>query len=288
MTSARVMRVAAWVLALVILPLAGFAAVSMGLRLNQYGLAPERLWGLVAIAVACAFGVAYWAALLRGWKAGWTAQIRQANLHLAAGVAVLALLLALPILDFGGIATRNQIDRLNNGKVNAEEFDYTALRWDFGDAGRKALARLAQSGTATQRKLAKAATGQMYRPLWDWNEAQLKVRARWNNLKLQPANAALRDPLQAWLTEERWRCKQACTAIDLGPGAKGGRRVVFVEGNSVEQLLVSSPDVVENMGDEATVPTPAATPGANPRVELRPWTGRSVYVDGKPVGLPFQ
>ena len=55
MTGNRVMRIAAVVLAGVILPLAIFAAVSLGLRLNQYGLAPERLWGLVAVIVACAF-----------------------------------------------------------------------------------------------------------------------------------------------------------------------------------------------------------------------------------------
>ena len=62
----RVMRVAALALAVVILPLAVFAAVSLGLRLNQYGLAPERLWGMVAVIVTCVWGVGYWLALILG------------------------------------------------------------------------------------------------------------------------------------------------------------------------------------------------------------------------------
>src|SRR5690606_17932214 len=48
MPRARVMRSAALVLALVILPLTVFAAVSMGTRIAQHGLSPERLWGLIA------------------------------------------------------------------------------------------------------------------------------------------------------------------------------------------------------------------------------------------------
>ena len=45
-------------------------------------------------------------------------------------------LLALPLVDFGGISARQQVARLNAGEVSAEDFDYAALRWEFGDAGR--------------------------------------------------------------------------------------------------------------------------------------------------------
>jgi hypothetical protein len=112
MTRSRVMRGAGLVLAAVILPLAVFAAFSMGLRLNQYGLAPERLWALVAIVVACVCGVGYWVALVRGRKGGWAGYLRTATFHLALVVCGLAALLALPIFDFGAISTRNQVARL--------------------------------------------------------------------------------------------------------------------------------------------------------------------------------
>src|SRR5687768_16898765 len=117
MSRSRIMRVAAVVLAAVILPLAVFAAVSMGLRLNQHGLAPERLWGLVAIVVACVYGLGFWLALIRGRTSGWAAKMRQTNFHLGLFVCGFALLLALPILDFGAISTRNQVARLESGKV---------------------------------------------------------------------------------------------------------------------------------------------------------------------------
>ncbi len=61
---------AAVVLCAGVLPLGMFAAISMGIRIDQYGLAPERLWALVAIAVAVAYGLAYWVGLARGRRAG--------------------------------------------------------------------------------------------------------------------------------------------------------------------------------------------------------------------------
>ncbi len=121
MTRSLVMRIAAFVLAMGILPLTVFAAVSMGTRVAQHGLSPERLWALVAIAVA----VAYWPCGLGRGGAGQDQGLaalsaRTANLNLAVGVGVLALFLALPILDFGGISAANQVSRLESGKVSAQ------------------------------------------------------------------------------------------------------------------------------------------------------------------------
>ena len=70
MSGNRALRIAGLVLVLSVLPLTVFAAVSMGTRVAQHGLSPERLWGLVAIAVAVAYGLAWLVAVVRGWKAG--------------------------------------------------------------------------------------------------------------------------------------------------------------------------------------------------------------------------
>ena len=45
---------------------------------------------------------------------------------------------------------------LPRGEVTPEQFDFTALRWDFGDAGRRALARLERSSDAKVAELAQA------------------------------------------------------------------------------------------------------------------------------------
>src|SRR5690606_39490088 len=97
MPRAPLMRWSALVLALAILPLTVFAAVSMGTRIDQHGLSPERLWGLVAIAVATAFGLAYGVAGIRGRRAAWRDRLRGATRSLAAGGGVPALWPVLPL-----------------------------------------------------------------------------------------------------------------------------------------------------------------------------------------------
>lgn len=280
MTRNRAMRIAAFVLAAVILPLAVFAAVSMGLRLNQYGLAPERLWGLVAIFVACAWGVGYWAALARGGRRDWTGGLRAANFHLALGGCCLALLLALPILDFGAIATRNQVARLESGKVPPEEFDFAALRWDFGEPGRRALQRLARSADARVAELARTAMKQTQRPYR--NVAGPALADEDFDLRVQPDSPELRRRVLDRLKENPWLCPGFCVALDLGDD-----RVGIVQGANVH--------LVDLLGGEPPIPLPpgrTAEPGEGPgedsRVEVRPWSGRRIYVDGRPVGAPFE
>ncbi|HZF46040.1 MAG TPA: DUF4153 domain-containing protein, partial [Sphingomonadaceae bacterium] len=215
MTRNVVMRVTAFVLAMGILPLTLFAVISMGTRVAQYGLSPERLWGLTAIAVACAYGVAIWVAAIRGKVRGWRPYLRRANLHLAVGVNVYALLLALPILDFGGISTANQLSRLERGKVSAEDFDYDALKWEFGDAGKRALAKLAKSKDADVAKLAREAQARKERR-WNWQEPQEKRDERLANLHGLSNDPKLRAAFEALLKQEGWRCSRPCIVLDLG------------------------------------------------------------------------
>src|SRR3546814_4857887 len=65
----RVLRAAAAVLAIAVLPLAIIAAVSMGLRIGQYGWTPERIWGVIAVGVALAYGLAGLWAVAKGRRA---------------------------------------------------------------------------------------------------------------------------------------------------------------------------------------------------------------------------
>ncbi len=64
----------------------------------------------------------------------------------------MALFLALPILDFGAISARSQLARLESGKIKAEEFDWTAMAFDFGPEGRERLAEIANAGAADVRQ----------------------------------------------------------------------------------------------------------------------------------------
>ena len=138
------LRWGALALAVTILPFAAIAAVSTGTRIGQYGLTPERLWAGVFVGVAVAYGIAYLAALgMR--RLGWAEPARRFNLWLAFGLAGLALLLATPLVGFNAISTHNQIARLAAGKVSPDAFSWSALAFEFGDPGRAALKRLAET-----------------------------------------------------------------------------------------------------------------------------------------------
>jgi hypothetical protein len=151
----RWLQYAALTLVVCVLPLAVLAAMSMGERISQYGWTPERIWGVVAVTIAIAYGLAAWWAVYKGRK-DFDDALRPLQTNLAIGLCGLALFLALPILDFGAISTRSQISRLESGRVAVNEFDWAALKYDFGPAGRDALNRYAESGNSEERKLAGA------------------------------------------------------------------------------------------------------------------------------------
>src|SRR3546814_635578 len=118
----RVLHAAAAVLAVAVLPLAIIAAVSMGLRIGQYGWTPGRMWGAIAVGVALAYGLAgLWAVATK--RRTFDDRLRPLQQRLAIGLMLLAAFLALPVLDFGAISTRDQLARLESGAVKTEKFD---------------------------------------------------------------------------------------------------------------------------------------------------------------------
>lgn len=140
-----VLRWSGLALAAAILPLAVIAAVSTGKRIAQYGITPDRLWAVVFVAVATAYGIGYLLALVRR-RARWADAVRPANVQLALGMLVLVAFLATPLLDFGALSARDQVARLTTGRVKPGKFDWQAMRFDYGPAGREALDRLAREG----------------------------------------------------------------------------------------------------------------------------------------------
>ena len=251
---------------------------------SRSGLSPERLWGLVAIAVAVAYGLAWLVAIVRGWKGGgWRDRLRRANLNLAVLISGVALFLALPILDFGAISARQQLGRLESGKVSAKEFDYEALRWDFGDAGRRALARLEKSGNSQVADYARLAAAQTERT-WRSLEQGPFAEPDEINVRLQPEDAALRAKVVDYLRANRWQCGEYCVAIDLGQAPDGAREIALVTGGSYQRVRLPQ----AGAGTRAPEVTPASAP-LTPKstVEIRTIERRYITIDGKPVGDPL-
>ena len=289
----RALRWASLVLALAILPLALLAAISTGTRIAEYGLSPERLWGIVAVAVAVAYGVAYFAAPIRGRMSGWMERVRSANMHLAVATCVLAFILALPLFDFGAISARNQIARFDAGEVAVDEFDFDALRWDFGDAGREALERLAKSDDAETAELAADALAQEARTYRDV-ERGTERNERLTNLRMQFEDETLRRHVESHVRASPWRCDNPCVALDAGAGDNGRRRVALVEDGRIawEEFDLAQPadQAAVTAAREAAIRGEFDAPEqrAGSQVEIREWSGRRVYIDGQPAGDPFE
>lgn len=291
------------VLAAVMLPLAAIAAISTGLRLDQYGLTPSRLWALTFIIIACAVGLAYWVALGRG-RRQWAASARPANLNLAIGLCALMLLLSTPIVSFGALSARSQVGRLEAGKVTPERFDWAALAYDFGPAGRKALERLAKSPKPAIRTAAAKALAAKDR--WSLAEAaqvpQRQADLR-ENVKIVPAPAPLPDALVERMALDFPSCggRNEDNICVIRYQAGGDSAIImswwpkcdgcallsgyYERGTDGRWLKAGRRDETRRSPAELSEERNAAERG---ETEVREVRRRQIFVGGKPVGEPFE
>ncbi len=188
------LRWSAMVLGVVILPLAAIAAIAMGQRLGQYGVTPDRLWGLVCVAFAVAYGFVYFVAIVRK-RSTWAPLIRRDNIRLAFATMAVALVLATPILGFNAISVGDQVARLKSGKVPPEKFDWAALGYDYGEPGRVALKQLASSPNPAVKSRAEAALKADSRSTIEMASDADEQRFK-GTFDVKPAGAALPEALR--------------------------------------------------------------------------------------------
>lgn len=282
-----VLRFAAIGLVLVMTPLAFVAAVSTAKRIGQYGLTPDRLWACVFVLAAGAFALGYVYSLVRR-RSDWPEALRRANIRLAAGLCLLALFLALPIVSFGAISTRDQVARLQSGRVAPDRFDWAALRFDFGPSGREALERIARSGAAGLRAHARRALAASQR--YDLLEYEVAARPR-PPLRLSVDGGAPVPPA-------------LYRALERGAGCiEGVCRLFFVAPERAVLLFHPCPACppsahvydLRPSGEWASrTPLPIVSVQTRPqpplerrKVEVRTVERQQVFVDGEPVGPLF-
>ena len=317
-SSNLVLRWSSLLLVAVVLPLAGIAALSIGIRIDQYGWTPERIWGVIAVAVAVGYG-------LVGWYAIWRARIdfdeplRPLQTKLAVGLCGLALFLALPIVDFGAISARSQIVRLETGKVTATQFDWKAMAFNFGPAGRSRLEQIASNGASNMRQL--AATALKAKNIWDVTPEKIVAGPPPVELSVYPAGATVPPELRNLLLHGRKGEEPFCSeggSCRVYP-QPGGLFVVFMDGcanlpvdqqNDPKARCARTPAVYQLTGGKwsdiygsyASVPRgviaePRADDAANLKresdaldrgdVRILPVEKRQLQVGGKPAGDVF-
>jgi hypothetical protein len=304
-----VLRWGAMALGFAILPLCVIAAIATGLRIGQYGFTPDRLWALVFVILATAYGVAYLVSLVRG-RQGWAAKVRPANLHLAFVVTGVALFLATPLFSFNAISTTDQVARLESGKITPDKFDWAALAFDFGDPGKAALKKLQASPRATIKALANnAATATTRWDVGDTEKAQTRdeIAAR---LRRVPQGSVLPPGLGRLIADQQdcpgdSNCtvvmvsdteailyNDACFGAPAGrngkityatvSGCAGGERFKLADGS---WQRAHAPDI----SDKTEAERAAALAGyRSGKIEIRTVPRRQVFVGDVPVGEPFE
>lgn len=280
----KLMRYCAIALSAAILPLVLLAALSMNQRIGQYGWTPERLWGVVAILVASAVGIANWYALAKG-RLKFAEILRPLQVKIALGVVGLAAFLALPIVDFGTISAKSQLARLESGRVKPAEFDWAAMAFDFGTSGRKALQSLdVASQTAEIRQAAAKALDIKNR--YDLASEMPSPAADPKSIRVVGNDITLDDAILRAIGSER-DCSSdvRCVAIRLDD-----KRIVLVTQNAKNGYVfvrqIAPP--TDPVADVSNPTNDTATNIATAPVQIRTVTRRQVFVDGKPVGDLFE
>lgn len=134
-----ILRWSARVAAVLMTPLALLAAYALWLRIDQYGLTPERIYAAAILVIGGCYAVAY--AIGAFWPC-WMRTLEIGNV--ASAFVMLAVIIALfsPIADPARLSVADQMHRLANGRTASDDFDVTFLRFDGARYGDEALRRL--------------------------------------------------------------------------------------------------------------------------------------------------
>ncbi|MEM9262009.1 MAG: hypothetical protein AAGA22_00375 [Pseudomonadota bacterium] len=132
--------------ALLIMPVfVWFAYQGLSIRIETYGLTPVRILGLGAVAIAglhALGGIVCIAMEATSTPERWMPGASKVTASLGLVTALMLLIAGSPLIDPLAISANNQSDRLLDGDVDAEKFDYAFLRFELGPAGDDALDRV--------------------------------------------------------------------------------------------------------------------------------------------------
>lgn len=207
---------------LALVAVVGMAAWALTLRILQYGLTPDRIWGALALIVGLIYAVGY-AASLRRPAGPWMAGIASANVLAALAMCAGIALLLSPALDVDRLATASQMARLETGRTAPDDFDVHALTRQ-GRAGHDALRALQQRRGADGKPDALALRAEDARAGSarygfgfgeDRGDPAAKARFDAARIEMHPAGAALPDALATLLAQEvaawtPWQGEMSC------------------------------------------------------------------------------
>jgi hypothetical protein len=234
----RLLRWAASLAGLLLVPLVALAGYALALRIEQHGWTSDRIFALASSAVAASCALGYAGAVIR--RGAWLKGIERVNI-VAAFIALAAVLaLYTPIADPARISVRDQMARLESGRTSATEFDYAYLRFEGGRYGQAALERLKEMPTgpnaADIRRKAEAALTLKNR--WDRGSNPPTAQNLAQHIAVYPEGRTLPDSFvrQDWslVTDQRWMLPQCL----VDGGAQCDAFLLDLSGNGIEDILL--------------------------------------------------
>lgn len=155
----RALRVLAAFGKLALVPMVVVAGYSLGLRIGQYGLTPERIWAALVVLIVGLLVTGYALDALATLRGRYPGRLMPATNVLAAALMVVALPLLLGgPLDPRRLSVESQMARMQTGQVDDQAL-INFLTWQGGSYGVTALTELAREtadGGASARRAAMA------------------------------------------------------------------------------------------------------------------------------------
>lgn len=223
-----VLRWAARIAGVLLVPIAILAGYALFLRIDQYGLTPERVFAAAFVVVAAGYAIGYAAAAVR--PGVWMTTLEPTNLVMAVIAVLLLVVLFTPIADPARLSVGSQVKRLAAGKVGADRFDYVFLRFDSGRYGRDALERLKASRDPEIARRARDAVA-----MREKTYARANRGPDFINMKVYPAGKTLPDSFRA----QDWTANGSDSVCTFA-GMQCSALVLDVDGDGVDEVLLAS------------------------------------------------
>ena len=241
-----VLRWAARIAGVLLVPLIGLALWGIALRIGQHGLTPERIIAAACVLVGAVHAAGYAFAAVK--PGPWMRPLERTNI--IGGVVAVAAILALftPLADPARLSVADQMRRLETGRVSAEDFDYAFLRFDAGRSGREALDRLATSDDPEIARRAREAKAAESRYLIERPEDETSIL-----IDVYPKGAALPDTFlnpERPVRDNRRRCVNdgGCVARLMDADDDGTLEILLAHGHELYVFEPRPDDRWEQIG----------------------------------------
>jgi hypothetical protein len=225
--AAFVLRWSARAAGVLLTPLAVLAGYALYLRIDQYGLTPDRVFAAGALVVVACYAVFY---LVGAFWPRWMKPLEIGNLASAVLITAVSGALFSPLADPARLSVDDQMARLAARRTPPEKFDVRALRWEGARYGEAALKRLQTRRDALGQRAASALAATSLYEEQTAPAAQVPTMADLDLQTLPPGPLLPATFLRARLIPA---CSEPCTAQMIDLNGDEALEVLVVNGGDL-------------------------------------------------------